>query len=80
MTLETGRIIRRVGLLIEATALCGFAAVTRFQVGGGREGDFHPANLLAIGVGVGFFVWAFGTAAIYRARAVLKNRVRPLDL
>ena len=80
MSLRTARILRRAGLLIEAVALFGFVAVNRLNVGGDRDSFFHPASLCAIALCVGFFVWALGTGMSYRARVMLKKRVRPLDL
>ena len=65
---------------MEAIGLVGFVSASRIGVGGDRESYLHPASLCAIAICAGFFVWAIGTALMYRARVVLKKRVRPLDL
>jgi hypothetical protein len=72
MTKETGRGLRRIGLIVEAVCLLGLLSISRQRVDPADAAKLAQVRMLwmvlAAGIAAGFATWAVGTAAIYWPR------------
>ena len=68
MTPAQGQTLRRAGLVLEALCVLGLLALARGKVQIGKGSGLDPSLVMAAGLGLGFVLWAVGTAAIYRGR------------
>jgi hypothetical protein len=68
MTPDTGQILRRVGLLVEAISLLGLLSLARGHGEVWRTRGLDPSVLMAGGLALGFTLWLIGTLAIHWPR------------
>ncbi len=65
---ETGQILRRIGLLLEAICLLGLISVSRTNAPPRGFAGFSVVQILTFCLAIGFFFWFVGTATIYLRR------------
>jgi hypothetical protein len=72
MTKETGRSLRKIGLIVETVCLLGLVSISRQKVDPADAAKLAQIRMfwmvLAAGIAAGFVTWAVGTAAIYWPR------------